>query len=72
MYFFSGKKIFCGLEINSEIEFGLNRLVEQYGHDREYYLLKLAQTGMGNLETKLRSDQIIDSRDVMSLYASED
>ena len=60
------------LEINSEIEFGLTRLIEQYGHDREYYLHKLAQTGMGNLETKLRTDQIMDSRDIMSLYASED
>ena len=27
------------LEINSDIELGLNRLVERYGHDREYYHL---------------------------------
>ena len=27
------------LEINSDIELRLNRLVERYGHDREYYLV---------------------------------
>ena len=29
------------LEINSDIELRLNRLVERYGHDREYYLSEL-------------------------------
>jgi hypothetical protein len=60
------------LEINADIEYGLNRLVEQYGHDKEYYMVKLAQTGIRNLENAFWADSDIDPRDVMSKYASED
>jgi hypothetical protein len=60
------------LEINSDIEFGLNRLVEQHGRNREYYLAQLVQTGIRNLETTYRAESNLDSRDVMSRYALED
>ena len=60
------------LEINADIEFVLNRLVEQYGHDKEYYMVKLAQTGMRNLENTFWADGDIDSKDEMSRYALED
>ena len=60
------------LEINPDIELRLNRLVERYGHDREYYLSELTHTGIKNLESAYWAESSTDSNDVMSRYALED
>ncbi|MBA4143812.1 MAG: hypothetical protein H0X43_12675 [Nitrosospira sp.] len=61
------------LDIKPEIEFRLNRLVEQYGHNREYYLSELVRTGMKNLEKAFGTNGNTDREDdVMRQYTMED
>ena len=47
------------VRLGSDIDERLTRLVEEYGHNKQYYLIELARNGIEALEDTLEADRVV-------------
>ncbi|SDZ76449.1 hypothetical protein SAMN05216411_101280 [Nitrosospira multiformis] len=47
------------VRLGPDIDERLTRLVEEYGHNKQYYLIELARNGIEALEDALEADRVV-------------
>jgi predicted DNA-binding protein len=47
------------VRLDPDIDERLTRLVEEYGHNKQYYLIELARNGIEALENALEADRVV-------------